>query len=253
MVVIFLVIIRGTGASHSNIIDVCELLSVFVVDIRDVHISASGDIDHDVGVAPSGGAAVIGDDGAGRFQLRNVLILDVDALLILCPLLRCQGEYYLFRRECAAGIRECGSVAADGERARRLLAAQLLAVLLEQCELVCHGEVRRLEELVFRILIRAVFPVIRGGVVHVHAVADPEDLSVVCVQLAHRPVVDDEMGIAAVSQQAFQWFVGVKVAFAHFIVPADVRRQIGAAAYGNTSLCIGIMGFEIVFQKYAEL
>ena len=253
MVVIFLVIIQGTGTSHGNIIDVCELLPVFVVDIRDVQIPASGDIDHDVGVVPSGRAAVIGDDGAGRFQRWNVLILDVDALLILCPLLRCQGEYHLFRRGCAAGIRECGGIAADGERACRLLAAQLLAVFLEQCELVCHGEVRRLEELVFRILIRAVFPVVRIGIVHVHAVADPEDLSVVGVQLAHRSAADDEAGKTAVPQQALQRFAGVKVAFAHFIIPADVRRQIGAAAYGKTTLCIGIMGFEIVFQKYAEL
>ena len=224
-----------------------------MVDIRDVHISASGDIDHDVGVAPSGGAAVIGDDGAGRFQLRNVLILDVDALLILCPFLWCQGEYHLFRRGCAAGIRKCGGVTADGECPRRLLAAQLLAVFLEQCKLVCHGEVRRLEELVFGILIRAVFPVVRISIVHVHAVADPEDLSVVGVQLAHRSAADDEVGKTAVPQQALQRFTGVKVTFAHFIIPADVRRQIGAAAYGNTSLCIGIMGFEIVFQKYAEL
>ena len=112
-----------------------------MVDIRDVHISASGDIDHDVGVAPSGGAAVIGDDGAGRFQLRNVLILDVDALLILCPLLRCQGEYHLFRRGCAAGICKCCSVSADRKCARCLLTAQLLAVLLKHCELICHREI----------------------------------------------------------------------------------------------------------------
>ena len=273
MVVLTLVrigsVFSGNPGFHIILIDdLCEFLAVVGIGIGKMNhftIAAGIDIHNDVGIFPCTGRTIVVHNRTRLFELGNIAVLNISTLYKILPLGICQTEVDAFSHFFRSGVGEnsnvclLGSIVNHFEFAICGLTAQLQAVGFQHDKLIFDAEVIGLEELVLvAVVVSAVLEVLRS-IGEIHTAADPENLTVVRVQLLNGTLIDDQVGKTGVIQKNLELCVLIalvqldEVTLADFIVPTHVVGEVCTAAHGHTALGVGVMRFEIFFQENAEL